>query len=100
MTSSFELDDWIPAPEVTSRDVPSGMILVNLESGNCWQINAVGSAFWRALNRLGSARVAVDEVAATFGDKHERVAEDVRRFARELAEAGALIKRPSGGTPP
>jgi hypothetical protein len=91
-------EDWIPAPEVTSREVASGMILVNLDSGNCWQINATGSAFWQALTRLGSVPAAIEEVAATFGENGDQVAEDVRRFVHELANAGALIKRPPVGT--
>jgi hypothetical protein len=82
------------APEITSRDIPSGMILVNLESGNCWQLNAVGTDFWRALSRLGRVGEAVEEVAKTYGDRHDQVAQDVRSFALDLAGAGALIKRP------
>lgn len=86
-------DEWIPSPRVTARTVGPEIILADLGTGACWQINATGAALWRSLLSHGSLQRAIEDAASSIAEPRERVVEDMHRFAEHLVSLGVLIRR-------
>ncbi len=80
-------DVLIPSKDVTFREIDSEVVLLNLESGSYFGLNAVGSRAWallvegRTLSGVHAAMLAEYEI-------------DAEQLRRDLLEwAGALVER-------
>jgi len=80
---------------VTSED---GAILLDVESGKYFALNAVGARVWCGIGNGRSAEEVLEELEATFDAPRERIRTDVARILAQL-EADQLIaaraQRPS-----
>ena len=95
---SMDLADVVcQRPEVTVRHTASGAILVNLGTGQCWQLNRIGA---EVLEQIRTERT-IGEVCEALGSRYQVTRDvlerDVCRLTEELLEAG-LIDRSGRST--
>jgi Coenzyme PQQ synthesis protein D (PqqD) len=73
-------------------------VVVDLQTGRCWELNQVGYAIWQ---RLAEGR-SLEEVSSTVASLHdieiEKAMRDVTAFVGVLVDAGLL--EPSSPIPP
>jgi coenzyme PQQ synthesis protein D (PqqD) len=83
-------------PSVIYRDLAGEVVLLNLESGVYYGLDAVGSRVWQLLMESRD----VDEVCAILLDEYDVGADtlrtDVARLVSELSEKG-LVRTPAQG---
>jgi hypothetical protein len=77
-------------PSVIYRDVSGEFVLLNLQSGVYYGLDAIGSRMWQLLTEQRD----VDEVCAILIDEYETSSDvlraDVDRLVSELAEKGLV----------
>jgi hypothetical protein len=76
---------------VVAKKVADGAVLVDLESGRCWELNRTGQWIWERI----CAGESLDLISSGLADDG-RVAlstaqADVRALVRELAEARLIL---------
>jgi Coenzyme PQQ synthesis protein D (PqqD) len=78
---------WLPpALRVSTND--DGLVLLNVETGQIYTSNEVGSRIWRLLDEgRGLAEIAA-HLAETYGQPEAAIAEDVREFVGGLQTLG------------
>ena len=78
-------------PSVIYRELAGEVVLLNLQSGVYYGLDAVGSRVWQLLMQSRG----VDDVCATLLDEYDVSAEavraDVQRLIGELSEKGLVI---------
>ena len=78
-------------PSVIYRELAGEVVLLNLQSGVYYGLDAVGSRVWQLLTQSRG----VDDVCATLIDEYDVSAEtlraDVHRLIGELSEKGLVI---------
>jgi hypothetical protein len=77
-------------PDVTGRTLVDRTILLNATTGNCFELNAVGSAIWATLDGSRSWEQISAEVARRFAVTGEQADLDVQRFATDLVAADLI----------
>jgi hypothetical protein len=65
-------------------------VLLNIDSGQYHGLNPVAARIFAALIDAKSIGVAVDALAAEYGQPRERIAADVQRFLADLLERGLI----------
>jgi len=80
---------------VVFRGTSRGAMLVDLASGECFELNQVGAEAWAHLE----AGVSLDEVVKALEVKYQApgadVAADVLAVCNALVDAGLMIERPA-----
>ena len=83
-------------PSVIYRDVSGEIVLLDLQSGVYYGLDAIGSRMWQLLIEQRD----VDEVCSIMVDEYETSSDvlrtDVDRLVSELAEKGLVSIHPSG----
>ena len=81
-------------PSVIYRELSGEVVLLNLQSGVYYGLDAVGSRVWQLLMESRG----IDEVCATLLDEYEVSADtlrgDVERLIGELTDKGLVIAAP------
>ena len=77
-------------PTVVSRRMNQGAILVDSETGNCFELNRIGADIWSELERGASAASIADDLAARHHLPVEAAIKDVRRLVEDLVRQGLL----------
>jgi hypothetical protein len=67
---------------VETRPLPKGALLVDLETGRCYRLNAVGAEIWALLARPAALR----EICAEIGRQHDQPKSVIEGDVRELVE--------------
>lgn len=75
---------------VVSREVGAETVILSLESGNYFGLNAVGGVIWKGLAAGQSRDEIVAAVTDAFDAPAETVAEDYESLVRELTARGLL----------
>ena len=84
---------WTPAAHVVTRDVGGGgAILVNVESGACWELSRTAAALWKLLADGVALPAAIESVVQSVGGGDARVRADMRAFAEKLRALEILIE--------
>jgi hypothetical protein len=81
---------------VEFRAVDEGGILVDLESGACFQLNRVGAALWKGLSRGDTVGAAIDSIRHRYAVASEVLEHDSLRLCDELLRAGLIRHSPAG----
>ena len=76
--------------EVSSRPLTDGAVLVNLRSGECFELNHVGFQIWNALDGDCDLERICDKLALIYPIDREQLAADVRALVAALLRAGLL----------
>jgi hypothetical protein len=68
-----------------------GLMLVDLESGGCWQLNRVGREVWELFRNGSSVDAVVESLASSYGVERERLLADLMSVVDPLREQGLLL---------
>jgi hypothetical protein len=84
----------VVVPEaVISRELEGETVVLNLETGVYFGLDAVGTDMWNALLRGGTLRDAFDAVLAQYDVQPAALEDDLLRFVNQLASKGLLQAR-------
>jgi hypothetical protein len=86
---------FVIAPHVFVRELDEQLVLLDLDGGEYFGIDAVGALVWRQLEASGSVEDALTAVRREFEVDEERAREDVLAFVAEL-EARKIVTRSEG----
>jgi DNA-binding transcriptional ArsR family regulator len=91
----IELSDiFRKRPEVTFRSTPSGALLVDLNTGQCWQLNELGADFLSQVDPSKSIGELCDALGMRYTVSQATLRHDILRLTEQLSDAG-LIERAS-----
>lgn len=79
-----------PAASVVARDHDDGLIVIDLDSGLCFTLNATGRAIWRGIEAGQDAERIAADLAGTYDIDAATAERDVRALLDELGRAGLL----------
>ncbi len=79
------------APHVFAREFDGELVLLDLERGEYFGLDAVGATVWEALGQDGSIDRAVDAVVAAFEVSREQADADIRALVDDLLKRGILL---------
>lgn len=88
-TARFQL-----APDVVTRQIDDGLLLVNLETGLTWKVNRVGAAICRRLDGAIEVAEIVAALEREYAVSTDVVRRDVDALLAELQKQGLV--QPSG----
>lgn len=70
------------------RELNGESVVLNLETGMYYGLDAVGTTVWRAIEPKGTLRQALDRVVAEFDTEQSAVEADLLDLAARLIEKG------------
>ena len=74
--------------ETSSED---GAVLLDVDRGICFSLNAVGLTIWQSLKQGRNADQIVEVLQGSYSVPREQLAEDVRIFLESLESSGLLV---------
>lgn len=84
-------DAALRIPEhVVSREVGGETVILNLETGDYYGLNAVGAAIWRGIEAQSSRDEIVGAVQAEFESTVEVITQDMDALLADLRKQGLL----------
>ena len=104
----MELADIVcQRPEVSVRNTASGAILVNLATGQCWQLNRIGADFLEQIRTERTIGEVCDALGSRYQVSRDVLERDVCRLTEELLGGRShrpertigSVTRPSDRTP-
>ncbi len=85
------LDDQMKSSEdVVAQKVGDEMVLLNLESGVYYGLDAVGSRVWELLTEHGRLRTIFETMAAEYDVTPEVLQQDLLHLVQELQARGLI----------
>lgn len=85
------LSDRLVVPEaVVSRELDGEMVLLNLDTGVYFGLDAVATDMWRAIQGAGPLGDAMRAVEAQYDIDPDTLVEDLLRLAGQLVAKGLL----------
>ena len=79
---------WRIREAAVFRELDGEGVVLNLESGTYFGLNAVGALIWQLVERQGDAMWVADAVAARYAVSPERAHADVIALMTQLVEKG------------
>jgi len=77
-------------PNIVTQGTDDGAILMDMATGDCFELNRIGAEIWSRLGRGESPSQLVANVAASYGLPAATVESDVRTLLEELTRSGLL----------
>lgn len=81
---------FIAKSGVTFRPLETGGLLVDLATGDCWEVNPTGASLWNRLVAGQTLREAIEALRGEYEVTPEHVEADAVRLCSELVAAGLL----------
>jgi cell division septum initiation protein DivIVA len=78
------------SPDVVSRDIPDGLMLVNVQTGAAFKLNQVGAAVWRRLDGASDLATIVADLDRQYQVGAERLLADVNALLADLQKQGLV----------
>jgi hypothetical protein len=85
MTARFQA-----SRDVVARDVPEGMMLVNVQTGAAFKLNRVGAQVWRQLDGVRSLADVVAELERQYRVGADQLQRDVDALLEDLQKQGLV----------
>jgi hypothetical protein len=79
---------------VMSRTLPDRVVLLDPESGACFELNRVGAEVWTRLDGTSTLEELCHQLQPRFAVAPENLRADVSRFGRELECQGLAERAP------
>ena len=80
-------------PNVVTQGMTDGVILMDMASGDCFELNRIGAEIWSRVGSGESPTQLVASVAASYGLPAAAVESDVRNLLDELTRNGLLTSK-------
>ena len=91
MDRQLALDEIVRnRPEVMARAAGDGLVLVDMSSGLCWELNPVGAAVWAALETPKTLAEVCRALQGRYPVSPDVLERDVLALGRSLSDAGLL----------
>lgn len=87
------------ADHVVFRELEGEAVILDLESGTYFGLDAVGTQIWRGLDRRDSIEAIVTALVETYDVDRDTADGDVRRLMTQLVDRGLLLN-PGAHVPP
>lgn len=82
--------DLVPDPLVVLQKMETGAILMNTASGECFELNPIGTEVWTRLTGGERLEAIVQAIAAAYAAEPSAVKLDVDALIADLARHGLL----------
>ncbi len=96
-----QMDECVaPAPHVSTAPLEGEVVLLNVETGDCYTLDKVGAWLWARLDGTRTMVELAEELTSAFDVSRERAEGDLAALVGELIEEGlALVggKEPEAG---
>lgn len=76
--------------DVAARDIPDGLMLVNLQTGAAFKLNQVGAAVWKRLDGNTDRAAIVADLEKRYGVDWDTLLRDVDVLLRDLEQQGLI----------
>ena len=77
--------------DVVFRELAGESVLLRLDTGIYFGLNAVGTRIWQLLVERGDKEKVIQEMLAEFEVSEQDLRRDVEKLVQELCEKGLLI---------
>jgi hypothetical protein len=77
-------------PNIVVQQTNDGAILMDMASGDCFELNRLGAEVWARLGKGESPAELVASVAASYGVPPATVQSDVQALLQVLTDSGLL----------
>jgi hypothetical protein len=95
----IDADARITVPEnVVFRHFAAETVILNLATGRYHGLNPSGGAMLEALQRQGTIRASVPEIAERFAQPEDRIERDMLTLCRDLSERGLIVSTSGDGS--
>ena len=84
-------NSFLAKQDVVSRPLEKGALLVDLSSGDCWELNQVGAAIWDSLIAGKTVTETVDGLSAVHKISRAIIEADAIKLCESLVTAGLLV---------
>lgn len=78
---------------VDSRALSDGAVLVDMTTGNCFELNRIGAEIWELLAPGASEETICAALAERYPVERAVLVEDLRRLLEELQRHGLVVAR-------
>lgn len=96
--SRLEKEYQVNAPKVISETIDGETIIINLESGNYFSLNASGGTLWQGLTGKASRAAIVQILCRLYDLKAEDAKVDVEEFFSRLLQENLIVVRQGHGS--
>lgn len=79
-----------PEERAIFRPLDEGGVILNVENGDYFQVNATGRLIWETLAAGAQRRDLVEKLQSTFGIAEDQASADVNDFLAELDERSLI----------
>lgn len=80
------------APDVITREVEGGLVLVDVRSGECFHLNHTGGLVWSQLAAGASNENAAEALSSRFEIGRDQAAADVAQLVSQLVAKRLLVQ--------
>jgi len=84
------------SPDVVTRELDEGVLLVNLETGQTWKLNHVGAAVCRGIEQGADLPHITGDVAGRYGVDVATARRDIDLLVAALRQQGLLEHEAAG----
>lgn len=82
-----------PNPTVVSQPTRDGAVLLEMTTGDCFELNQVGAEIWAALAKGEALGGVIGTVASRYGLPASTIEADARSLIDDLLKKGLLQSR-------
>jgi len=86
-------DTFVRRSDVMAKETSDGMVLVDVVSGGCWELNRVGAALWSLMDASTTLRAACEILRRRYDVAADVIERDVVALAEQLSSAGLVSIR-------
>jgi hypothetical protein len=88
-----DADELLPNPTVVSQTTKDGAVLLEMSTGECFELNHVGAEIWAAFAKGDKLVNVVASLASRYGRPAGEIDADVQALIADLREKGLLRQR-------
>jgi len=78
------------ARDIASRDIPEGLMLVDLATGAAFKLNRIGALVWKRLDGTTDVAAIVADLQTQYGVVIEKLRRDVDALLADLEKQGLI----------
>jgi hypothetical protein len=91
----MDLDDRLrPTMYAVKNELEGGLALLNMRTGECYELDEIGAALWTSLVKDGRLRSGFEAIVASYDVAPDVLERDILALAGALVAAGLLELNP------